>query len=368
MTTTVGILVKEFPPDVVGGTETQTKRMARELERRTDCEVVVYTKAYSGRTAVDEEFDVVRVPNLRRSPFLSTLTFVALATLYLLRDSRKLDVLQCMMVYPTGFVGYVVSTLTGLPYFAWIRGGDYYFMKDVRVKRWMIARVLSDTTVLVQTPTVRADVLREFPGAELRVLGNGVDVPPEPAAGDAIVYVGRLKRQKGVDVLLSAMDGMERTLLIVGDGPDRDRLESLASSVDADVRFVGLVDPSEVTEYLRRGELFVLPSVRGEGLPNAVLEAMAAGLPAVVTDTGGVADVVEDDHTGYVVEPGDEEALRSAMERALDGTLPGRLGENARQYVRENYSWATITNDLTRLYAELGTPDDAGVDPDTSRD
>jgi len=350
----VSILVKEFPPDVIGGTETQTYRMARELEKRTDHDIVVYTKAYASHEAdAQEPFDVVRVPNLRTSPFLSTLTFVAFATLYLLRDSRKLDVLQCMMVYPNGFVGYVVSALTGLPYFAWIRGGDYYFMKDVRVKRWMIERVLNDTTVLVQTPKIRRDVLKEFPEANLEVLGNGVDIPPETADGEAIVYLGRLEEQKGVDVLLRAVDGLGESVVIVGDGEDRGRLESLASSIDTDIQFVGRVDPEKVTEHLRRGKLFVLPSVRGEGLPNAVLEAMAVGLPVVATDTGGVADVVEDDYTGYVVEPNDEEELRVAIETVVASDTFDRLGENARCEVWKKHSWPVMIGTISSLYEEV---------------
>jgi len=350
----VGILAKEFPPDVIGGTETQTYRMARELEKRTDHDMVVYTKAYASHEAdAQEPFDVVRVPNLRTSPFLSTLTFVAFATLYLLRDSRKLDVLQCMMVYPNGFVGYVVSALTGLPYFAWIRGGDYYFMKDVQMKRWMISKVLADTTVLVQTPKIRQDVLSEFPEADLRILGNGVSIPDEAADGNAIIYIGRLKKQKGVDVLLRAVDGLCERVIIVGDGPDRERIEVLASSTDADIEIVGWVDPDEVTEYLRRGKVFVLPSVRGEGLPNAMLEAMAIMLPVVATDTGGVADIIENGQTGYVVEPGDEEVLRRGIKRAIRNS--DRLGKNARRYVMEQYSWRVIVDELGSYYDEIAS-------------
>ena len=223
----VAVLVKEFPPDIIGGTETQTLRMARALEEHADHDVTVYTKAYGSDSAdgaagdhADEPFDLVRVPNWDVTPFVSTLTFVIVATLYLLRDARRFDVLQCMMIYPNGFVGYVVSTLTGLPYFAWIRGGDYYFMKKNRVKRWMIARVLGDTRVLVQTEKVRRDVHAEFPDADLTVVGNGVDLPVEMADGDDVVYVGRLKKQKGVDVLPDPVEAAGQVVVVVS-GQDR---------------------------------------------------------------------------------------------------------------------------------------------------
>ena len=165
----VAITVKEFPPDIIGGTETQTRRMARALSE-TGHDVPVYTKAYGRETEIDEPYEIVRVPNCRRSSFLSTLTYLLALTALLVRDRNEIDVLQCMMIYPNGFVGTVVHYLTGVPYFAWIRGGDYYFMKANPVKRWLIRTVLWDTTVLVQSAAVRADVTAEFDPTDVRVL------------------------------------------------------------------------------------------------------------------------------------------------------------------------------------------------------
>ncbi|MDG5775378.1 glycosyltransferase family 4 protein [Haloarculaceae archaeon H-GB2-1] len=351
----VGILVKEFPPDVIAGTETQTLRMARELQERTDHDVTVYTKAYPGpEEHGDEPFDLVRIPNWRRSPFLSTLTFVLFSFVYVLRDARKLDVLQCMMIYPCGFVGYLVSLLTGLPYFAWIRGGDFYFAKENPVKRWLMQRVFDDALVLVQADTVRRDVLAEFPDAELSVLGNGVDLPDQRAAGDSVVFVGRLKGQKGADVLLRAMDGVDERLVVVGDGPERESLEALAADLDVDAAFVGEVEPEAVGDYLRDGQVYVLPAVAGEGLPNAMLEAMAVGLPVVATDIAGIPDVVADGENGYVVDPGDEDALRERIETVCsDDAIRTRLGENARTYVEDHHSWDAMVDRLDRLYRRV---------------
>lgn len=183
--TNVAILVKEFPPDVIGGTETQSMRMASELQQRTDHEVTVYTKSYPGADPHTPEFDLVRVPNWHVNDFISTLTFLLDAFLYLLRDWSRIYVLHCMMIYPMGFLRSLVHMVTGISYFAWIRGGDYYFMKDNRLKRWMIDRVFRDTLVLVQTEAVRNAVLREFPTqcyecpGKVRTLTNANLVLPE---------------------------------------------------------------------------------------------------------------------------------------------------------------------------------------------
>jgi len=350
----VAILVKEFPPDVIGGTETQTKRLAGALESYGDHDVTVFTKSYSGPTDVDVNYELVRVPTWHLTPFVSTLTFVLGAFLLLLYRHREFDVLQSMMVYPTGFVGYLCEKLTGLPYFAWIRGGDYYFMKQNAVKRWTIQRVLSDTLVLVQTPRVRKDVLREFPEADLSVLGNGVEIPAETASGDAVVFVGRLEKQKGVHILLEAMAELDERLLIVGDGSERATLEERAAELDVDTEFVGEVSPDDVVDQLCRGKVFVLPSVRGEGLPNAMLEAMAAGLPVIVTDTGGVADGVREGETGYVVTPGDIDMLRDRIRTLCsDEVLRERMARRARTYVEENHSWSHLVDELEDVYVTV---------------
>jgi len=351
----IAILVKEFPPDVIGGTETQTMRMATELQKQSDMEVTVYTKSYPGtQDKVSTPYEIVRVPNWSITPFISTLSFVIVATLLLIRDADKYDVLQCMMIYPNGFVGYIVNRIRGLPYFAWIRGGDYYFMKKTKWKHWMIKRVLADTRVLVQTEQIADDVYSEFPESTLTVLGNGIKIPEETATGDEIVFVGRLKEQKGVHVLLEATADLDESIRIVGDGPDRPRLESLASQLDIDTTFVGEIPPDEVTDHLLQAKLFVLPSIRGEGLPNAVLEAMAVGLPVVVTDTGGVADAVSNAETGFIVDPGDVDGLTERLGYLCDNDSERRaMGTRARQFVRENYGWTRICVQLENIYQSV---------------
>lgn len=352
----IAILVKEFPPDVIGGTETQTKRLARTLEEYSNHDVTVVTKSYPGTEDISTEYELVRVPTWHITPVISTLTYTLGAFLLLLRQHREFDLVQCMMIYPNGFVGYLVSLLTGLPYFAWIRGGDYYFMKQHRIKRFTIRRVLEDTLVLVQADRIRSDVLREFPQANLRVLENGVDIPEETADGDAVVFVGRLEDQKGVDVLLEAMDGMDEQLLVIGDGSQRNHLEHVAGQLEVNVEFVGKVSPENVETYLRRGKVFVLPSVRGEGLPNAMLEAMAVGLPVVVTDTAGVADSVCNGETGYVVPPGDVETLRERLQRLCSNRARCRkMGQQAREYVRTNHSWQSLVEELNSVYTDVAS-------------
>jgi len=144
----IAILLRGLPPDAVGGMETQTDQMATHLRDRGH-EVCVITKAGSG-DAPDRPYDVLRLPHLRWHPMLSDLTFLIAALVVLVRHHARFDVLQCMMLYPMGAVGTVVHRLTGLPYLAWVRGGDYYLMRDVRWKRWLMRQIVSiNSTIFV---------------------------------------------------------------------------------------------------------------------------------------------------------------------------------------------------------------------------
>ena len=353
----IAFLVKEFPPNVIGGTETQTKRMALEIQNQTTHDVVIYTKNYSN-IGNDKQlpYKIKRLPNLRITPVTSTLSFVFSAIIYILWDQRKNDALQCMMVYPNGFIGYLLNRVVDIPYFAWIRGGDYYFMKKTSWKRWMINKVLSDTDVLVQTEQIKRDVQSEFPQSNLTVLGNGVTIPEETADGDSIVYVGRLKEQKGVHVLLRALGKLEseENVVIVGDGPERDRLEEMAEQLDVNAVFAGEVPPDAVDSYLKKGKMLVLPSIRGEGLPNAILEAMAMGLPVVATEVAGIPDVISNGENGFTVPPNDAEALAEQIQLLCEDEQKRRkMGQTAREYVIENHSWEQIIGELEKVYEKL---------------
>ncbi|MHC3437879.1 glycosyltransferase family 4 protein [Natrialbaceae archaeon A-gly3] len=351
----VAIVLKTFPPDVIGGMETQTKQMATELQHAGH-DVTVFTKRYGDADDSDVPYEVVRVRNWSLTPFVSDLTFLVCTLLALLSRRNEFDILQCMMLYPVGFLGYVTNKLTGIPYFAWIRGGDYYLMNDVRWKRWMMRRVLSDTLVLAQSAEIREDVLEDFDDLEpdIDVLGNAVSVPENIASGDDVLYVGRLAPKKGLKYLIEAMEDVDASLTIVGDGDERDRLEALAHESGADVTFVGEVAPDEVDTYYELAGLFVLPSVEGEGMPNVVLEAMSWGLPVVATDSGGLPTMIDDGETGDIVPMRDASALEARIaELVADPEKRTRMGKRARRYVVDTHSWDWLVDELEDVYTRV---------------
>ena len=351
----IAIALRTFPPEAIGGMQTQTKQMATELHE-SGHQVTVFTKRLGDHDDSDVPYEVVRVRNGDYSPVISDLTFLVFALVALLRRRDEFDVLQCMMIYPMGFLGYVINKLAELPYFAWIRGGDYYLMNDVWWKRWMMRRVLEDTLVLAQSEEIREDVVTDFSDVDcdVNVLGNAVSVPNETASGEGVLYVGRLAPKKGLEYLVRAMADVDAQLTVVGDGSERERLERLVADTGANVTFVGEVPPGEVNRYYRDAAVFVLPSIEGEGMPNVVLEAMAYGLPVVATDSGGLPTVIDDGRTGHLVPMRDPEALEEAISSLLDDA-EGRwaMGDAAREYVRTNHSWTELVSALETMYRSV---------------
>lgn len=211
--------------------------------------------------------------------------------------------------------------------------------------------------------------------AALTSIGNGIDVgqfdrtkrrPTShiraelgiPLSAQLIVSVAVLRAQKGIDRLMRAMVEArtvmpDLSLLIVGDGEERDQLERLSGDLglsDA-VTFTGFRD--DVADLLGASDLFVLPTL-WDALPTVVMEAMAAGLPIVASRVGGLPDMVQDGIEGVLVSPNNEEELVSAISSILgDDGLHQDMATAARQRAESEFSLAGQVAKLATLYQDL---------------
>jgi len=172
--------------------------------------------------------------------------------------------------------------------------------------------------------------------------------------------VGRLSEEKGFNFLIDAVDrlitgGHNIALVIVGEGAARGDLEAQIQRLQlADrVHLVGY--QSNTIDLYRTMDLFVLASLR-EGLPNALLEAMAMQVPVVVTRVGGIPQVIRDHENGVLVEPGDAKVLANAMrEMIVNRDRATEMARRARETVEQNYSFEYRMDKMVQLYAELET-------------
>jgi len=176
-----------------------------------------------------------------------------------------------------------------------------------------------------------------------------------PATGALVIYSGRLVAEKRVNHLLTIWPAIRQqfpdaALLILGDGPEKARLT--ADSLPG-VTFLGLVE--DVAPYLQAADIFVLPSAT-EGLSNAMLEALAAGLAVVATAVGGAPDVIAHGQNGLLIAPDDLPALQNALEVALaNSPLRQALGRAGRETIVARYSLYQTADQLAALYQSLLT-------------
>lgn len=190
-----------------------------------------------------------------------------------------------------------------------------------------------------QLPSERIFVKPNF----LRDPGEPITVPSQ---SDLVVYAGRLAREKGVDILLTAWahNRLSRLgkLVIVGEGDRRKLLEQQAENLglrSPDVVFVGLKSRAEVSRMLAGARALVLPSLYFETFGLIVLETLAAGRPAIVSDHGALRELVEHGKTGLTVPPGNAPMLGNAIERLLcDPKLADRLGRQGREDYLTRYT------------------------------
>ncbi len=262
---------------------------------------------------------------------------------------------------------WVVHRLTGIPFSFTAHANDLF------VAPALLCRKVADAYSAVAISEYNRRFLTERcpPAPRVEVVHCGVDLerftPPAAAnrRSDLVVCVASLWPKKGHAVLLDALALLVQrrpgvVLELVGDGPERERVLARARDLGvADrVRLLGALPAEGVRARLSEATVFALPSVRlpsgrMEGIPVALMEAMASGVPVVATRLSGVPELVQDGVTGRLVEPGDAEGLADAVAALLDDDeLAAGLAARARELVERSFSLAREAQRLGDMFAE----------------
>jgi len=217
-----------------------------------------------------------------------------------------------------------------------------------------------------------------LPEEKIRIIPNGIDV--EKIFGiqkqlnaksirkkygitedeQVILYVGRLVNVKRVEILIKVIKKLLKKKLkvkglIVGDGPQRTKLEEMAYPMNNHIHFTGYISEKEKFECYYIANMFLLPSV-SEGLPTVLLEAASFGLPIIATNINGIPDIVINGKTGFLVNRKSYDQYAEYAERLLiNQSLAKEMGENAKKHVASNFSWNTIAKRYDAIYEELLT-------------
>jgi glycosyltransferase involved in cell wall biosynthesis len=288
----------------------------------------------------------------------------------MLADGYDFDVIDAHYFFPDGVAAARLARRFGKPFVVTARGSDINLIAQLPAPRRMIldAARSAGRIIAVSGALKRAMVDLGIEAERIVVLRNGVDLSlfrPVPMAdarrqlglgpGRVVASVGNLLPEKGHDLVIRAVAGMDNVgVVIVGEGPERRRLEALAKELEIGnrVHFRDVIPQDRLAILYSAADVLALGSMR-EGWPNVLLEAMACGTPVVATNVGGVREIVTTDEVGRVVAQRDYESLARAIEQLL-ATPTDRIA--VRRYA-EGYGWEPVSLGQLELFAGLVTHD-----------
>ncbi len=369
----VAIITQRYYP-LIGGIEHQQATLAPLLRER-GIDVQIFTKRYPG---LEEEETIHGVP-VHRFPIpgpipVASISFTLHAQPALARF--KPDVVHAHEVFSPGTTALLAKALFRVPVtISPSCGGEFgefirlknQFMGSTRIyllRKFVDHWIAKSTEIDQELSAAGIDTAKHF------FMPNGVDtrhfhpVNPEQKSqrrqslglpeGPLIVFTGRLEHQKRVDLLIDAWKmlkeehGFSGNVILVGGGSLEQDLKARSTS---DIHFVGPVD--DVCPYLQAADIFVLPS-NAEGISGSMLEAMAVGLPVVVTNVGAAGSVITPEKNGLLVPSGDVQAVKNALDFLLrNPTMQAELGRNARSKVEKDYSITSVCDRLVAFYTQL---------------
>jgi glycosyltransferase involved in cell wall biosynthesis len=356
----------------IGGTETQMAQAALRLHSRQHEITVGCLRAEGPLLEVLQQAGIPVVEFRKEKSLLSPNGLRQLLRLAILLRSKKFHALHAHDLW-ANLLGVPAARLAGTPVIITSRR----YLEDLEWHTPWRNRILGmldrlSTHVVVNSSAVRKILLQAYGVSpeKVRVIYNGVDVErfvrvrrnrkkvlPALVSDSKIVAVvaNMYSRVKGHAHLIAAASKVCRVMpatvfLLVGDGQERSRLEQLVRDAALQKNFEFVGHRQDVPELLACCDLSVLPS-EAEAMPNALLEAMAAGLPVIATDVGGSAEIIEHGVTGLLVPPCDPDALSAAIIRVLqDPSLAAGLAQAGQESVRIRFSCDHLITEFEQLY------------------
>jgi len=271
---------------------------------------------------------------------------------FVVRSVRALRRADCDLVHAHWLLSGLIVALARKPFVITLHGsGSAGPFSDLALARRcprLVGAILSRARLVICVSQVLADAVVACGARDVVVIPNGIAVPDEvgvEAEPEEVLYAGRLSPEKGIEELAAACAGLN--LVVAGDGPLRPLVPGA----------LGFLPPAQLAECYRRAAVVVCPS-RSEGFGVVCAEAMAHGKPVVATAVGGLKELVRHGTTGLLVEPGNPQALRLAVEQLLENPdLRRRLGAAGRADVTARFAWRSVTQATVDAYHRaLGIP------------
>ncbi len=370
------MLNNEFPP-LGGGTGTVNLELFRQFEKYPYLKIDLIT---SGNWLEQELFqfsDNIRIfkvavnsKNIHHASNFELIkySYKAIFKAIKLQKTEKYDLSFAWSTVPAGFVSFLLKIIFDLPYLVRVGGPDIPGFEErykiiYKIISPVIKLIWKKSNLLITKCGTEYNMIKAINSQlNIKTIYNGVDTDKFYSKKKLIelplniICPARLIKRKGQDILIKAIAQLKKENIIyyinfIGDGDEKLNYEKLAKqlNVSEQIIFSGYVERKKITDHYQNSDLFVLPSFN-EGMSNALLEAMASGLPVVVTDVGGTKELVEDGLNGFVFPVGDVNKLIEILEQIyLQKKILVELGENSYKKASK-LSWDNIEGEYRVLF------------------
>lgn len=278
--------------------------------------------------------------------------------------AKQTDVICSHWLLPAGFLGSLISFLLKKTHLIVEHSGALNLLCKLPIGKFLLNIIGSNaSSIVLVSQELQNKLLGLCPElkAKTSVISMGVDCsfykPKDYQTNSLkkVLFLGRLAKIKGVDVLIKALANSQNlTLLIAGDGEQKKELEQLAKSLNVPAKFLGAIVGKEKLELIQSVDLLVIPSIilqdgRTEGTPIVCLEAFACGKAVIASNVGGLAELVVEGKVGFLCQPNNENQLREKILMLLsDDTTRNIMAMNAR-HIALNYHWPVIAKQFNLL-------------------
>jgi glycosyltransferase involved in cell wall biosynthesis len=355
------LVIANILPFEIGGAEVQVRKLTEAWRQQGQNVTVIGNRIPTRIETVENStltFQCIHLPTFLTNRLTRTLSYAFSLSWYIFRHQKKYDLIYCRFLQEAALVTSLLKVLrlTSLPLITCPASsgskGDAQMLKQfLSTKSLIFLLNRGSTRINIISPSIQEELTRiGIDEKKFAHIPNGVTLPLQPvrtsidSKNRSCIFVGRLTEQKGLSYLLKAMHSLSQKkifpkLTIIGEGGERAKLEQMTSDLNLNkqVRFYGIIPHEKVYSFLCNHDIFVLPSLY-EGHPNALLEAMAVALPAVVTRCGG-SEYFIDDTVGRIAEPENADSFALALQQLLElkAEQLHSMGCAARKLVQEKY-------------------------------
>ena len=368
----------EFPP-LGGGTGTVNFELFNIFKNITDLDIDLITSSVNKNTEFEQFSENIRIfklpvgkKNIHHASNFELIKYAIKATCkgFKLYKRKKYDIIFVWSAVPSGLPALLLKIFKKTPYAVRVGGPDipgfekrysfiYKIISPLIKLIWKKAEL-----IIAKCRTEKIMIKKINSELNIKIIYNGIDTEkfkPEkkqPTDTLKIICPARLIKRKGQDVLVNSVSKLKKENIkikvdFIGEGDEKDNYVNLVKKykLEENIIFSGYIAGEKMPQKYGEADIFVLPSYN-EGMSNALLEAIACGLPVIVTDVGGTEELV-DENNGFVFKPGDTVALTKILKHISENKkIINKLGQNSRKKA-ENFKWEHTAKEYLHLFEDI---------------